>query len=229
MADFPVRVLSSMATREVLIELAATCAGATGIAMQTEAAGGVTVAERVRSASDADIVVLSAKVIDQLLAEARLTGERVDLARSPIAVAIPPGAARPDISTESGVRDAVLAARRLGYSTGPSGVYLEGLFRRWGILDTIRPRIVIVPPGVPVGTLVARGECDLGFQQLSELISLRDIQLLGPLPAAIQSMTVFSAALSADCRDTAAARQVLAWLASPATLAVKQRFGLEAA
>ena len=80
-----------------------------------------------------------------------------------------------------------------------------------------------------VGTLVARGECDLGFQQLSELISLRDIQLLGPLPTAIQSMTVFSAALSADCRDAAAARKVLAWLASSATLAVKQRFGLEAA
>ena len=106
------------------------------------------------------------------------------------------GATKPDISRTEAVRATVLAAKNLSYSTGPSGVALAKLFEIWGIAEEIQPRIVQAPPGVPVGRLVARGEVELGFQQLSELIHLEGITLLGPLPAEIQITTTFSAAIS---------------------------------
>ena len=108
-------------------------------------------------------------------------------------------------------------------------MYLEKLFQQWGILDEIRPRIMVPPPGVPVGTLVADGRVALGFQQLSELMNLPGVVVLGPLPAAIQTVTVFSGGICSASTDPAAARALLAWLASPATAGVKQRYGMEPA
>src|SRR5581483_12145047 len=97
-----------------------------------------------------------------------LPDSRVDLVRSGIAIAVRDGASQPDVGTEEAVKRAVSGAKTLSYSTGPSGVYLEKLFDRWGILQEIRSRIVVPPPGVPVGSLVANGTVELGFQQLSE-------------------------------------------------------------
>src|SRR6185436_14315526 len=117
-----------------------------------------------------------------------------------------------------------LAARTLSYSTGPSGTYLQQLFERWGILQTIQSRIVVPPPGVPVGSLVAKGDCELGFQQLSELINLQGIDVLGSLPDSIQMMTVFSGGISPTSSSPESARRVLAYMASPATFDLKDRF-----
>jgi molybdate transport system substrate-binding protein len=127
------------------------------------------------------------------------------------------------------VKQAVLAARTLGYSTGPSGVQLAKLFERWGIAEQIKDRIVTAPPGVPVGSLVAQGEVELGFQQLSELMSLEGIDVLGPLPADIQIITTFSAGLASASTQPDAVRALLAFLVSPATAPTKQRNGMEAA
>ena len=123
----------------------------------------------------------------------------------------------------------MLAAATLSYSTGPSGVYLEKLFERWGILEIIRNRIVVPPPGVAVGSLVASGTAELGFQQLSELTNVPNIEVVGPLPPAIQSMTTFSGGISVSCADPAAARELLTFMASPAATAAKLRHGMEAA
>ena len=133
------------------------------------------------------------------------------------------------IGNEAAVRDAILAARSIGYSTGPSGAHLTRLFERWGIAETIASRIVQAPPGVPVGALIARGEVELGFQQLSELMHLPGIDVIGALPPEIQVVTVFSAAACSACRQPDAARSLLAFLASPEADAAKRRQGMEPA
>jgi molybdate transport system substrate-binding protein len=225
----PLKLLSSMATRELLVALAEQYQRESGRAVATEAAGGVDVAKRIEAGEAADIVVLSKSAIDKLIAAGKLaSGSRIDLVKSGISIAVRAGAPRPDVGSEAAVRAAILAARSLSYSTGPSGVYLEQLFARWGVLESIRSRIVVPPPGTPVGSLVASGKAELGFQQLSELMSLPGIEVVGPLPPEIQSLTTFSGALSPRASDVEAARALLAFMASPSTAALKQRHGMDA-
>jgi molybdate transport system substrate-binding protein len=123
----------------------------------------------------------------------------------------------------------VLAAPSLSFSTGPSGVYLEKLFERWGILDQVRPRIIVPAPGVAVGSLVAEGRAALGFQQLSELMNLPGVDVLGPLPDAIQTMTIFSGAVCAASTQVEAARALLGFMQTPEAAAIKRRYGMESA
>jgi molybdate transport system substrate-binding protein len=125
------------------------------------------------------------------------------------------------------VRRAVLSARTIGYSTGPSGEYLVGLFRRWGIADAIQERLVQAPPGTPVGALMAKGDVELGFQQLSELLSVEGLDVLGQLPSAIQHMTTFAGAVTTASTQADAARTVLDFMASPALADLKRRHGME--
>ena len=219
-----------MATRDVLREMVSRYQADTARAVECEAAGGVDVAKRVQGGEAVDVVVLASNAIDKLIEQQKLiAGSRVDLVRSGIAIAVRANSPRPEVGTEGAVRNAVLAADTLSYSTGPSGVYLEKMFERWGILEAIRNRIVVPPPGVAVGSLVASGTAELGFQQLSELQNVPNIEVVGPLPPEIQSMTTFSGGISAFCADPAAARQLLEFMASPATAAAKLRHGMEAA
>jgi molybdate transport system substrate-binding protein len=193
-----------------------------------ESVGGVDAAARAQAGEPFDVVVLASAAIDKLLTTGHgVTGSKVDLARSGVAVAVRAGAGRPEIGSEDALRRAVLAARTIGYSTGPSGVELDRLFERWGIAEPIRDRIVTPPPGVPVGALVARGEVELGFQQLSELIHVEGIDVLGPLPAAIQIVTTFSAAVGVRARQPEAARELLDFMASPAAAEAKRRQGMD--
>lgn len=219
-----------MATREVLRALAGRYERETQQPISTSAAGGVDVAKRVRNGEAVDIVVLASNAIDGLIADGKvLAGSRVDLLRSGVSIAVRAGASRPDISSEESLKQAVLAARTLGYSTGPSGVYLEQLFSRWGVLETIRPRIVVPPPGTPVGSLVADGTVALGFQQLSELVNLAGVDVVGPLPAPIQTVTVFSGGVSSSSARPDDARAALAFMASPAVMDIARQHGMEAA
>jgi molybdate transport system substrate-binding protein len=226
----PLKMISSMATRELLGELVAQYQSATGQPVITDAAGGVDVAKRVRLGEAVDVVILASHAIDQLIEAGRLSaGSRVDIVKSGVAIAVRAGAQKPDIGTEDAVKRAVLAAKTLSYSTGPSGVYLEQVFERWGILQQIRSRIVVPPPGIPVGSLVASGAAELGFQQLSELLNLAGIEVVGPLPPVIQTITIFSGGISVDCDQPDAARALLRYMGSPAALSIKQRYGMEAA
>lgn len=211
-----IRMLSSMATREMLTDLVDLHVQVTGQAVRLESAGGVDVARRVREGESVDVVVLASGAIDGLIDAGRLDrSSRVALARSGIGMAVRAGAPHPDTGCAPALRQAVLAARTLGYSTGPSGTYLAALFERWGIADEIAPRIVQAPPGIPVATLVAQGQVELGFQQLSELIHVPGIDVLGPLPDEIQSITVFCAAVATGCDRPQSARALLDFLASP--------------
>jgi molybdate transport system substrate-binding protein len=230
MAQSPLTGISSMATRALLAELASAFERECGRGVRIESVGGVDAAKRVAAGEVFDIVALASDAIAKLVAGGHLVaGSEVDIARSGVAVAVRAGAPRPDIASEAALKAAVLSARSIGYSTGPSGVQLQRLFERWGIAQAIAPRTVTAPAGVPVGRLVANGEVELGFQQLSELVSLPGITLLGPLPAAVQITTVFSAAQGAQTRDAEGARRLLAYLSSPQNAAVKQRHGMESA
>ena len=228
--SIPIKIISSMATRQLLADLIAQFQLTSPQRVTAESVGGVDAARRVRSGEAFDVVVLAANAIDDLIEARRIVAaSRVDLVKSGVAVAVRSGSPRPDIGSEEAVRRAVLAARSLSYSTGPSGVHLTKLFERWGIADAIKDRIVQAPPGVPVGTLVAEGKAELGFQQLSELMSLPGISVLGPLPDAIQITTTFSAGLSATCTQPEAARALLAFLASPEAAPTKRRNGMDPA
>ena len=218
-----------MATRELLAEMAVLYERESGQSIVSEAAGGVDVAKRVQAGESVDVVVLAGNAIDKLIADNKvLAGSRVDLVKSGIAVAIKQGSEAPGIRSEDAVKNAVKLARTLSYSTGPSGVYLEKMFERWGILEAIRPRIVVPPPGVPVASLVASGAVELGFQQLSELMNVPGVRVVGPLPPAIQSMTIFSGGIAAACGNPVAARALLDFMASAALSELKQRQGMEA-
>jgi molybdate transport system substrate-binding protein len=219
-----------MATREMLSEIVLQYQREAAQPVTTEAAGGVDVAKRVQCGEAVDVVILASNAIDKLIAERKLlAGSRVDLVKSGIAIAVRSHGATPAIGSEEAVRKAVLAARTVSYSTGPSGVYLEKMFERWGILDDIRDRIVVPSPGVSVGSLIASGAAELGFQQLSELLNLPGIEVTGPLPPEIQSITIFSGGISVGCRSRRAARALLHYAASPRVSALKQRHGMDAA
>ncbi len=219
--------ISSMATRRLLAELAAAWERSSGTAVAIESVGGVDAAKRVQAGEVFDLVVLASDAIERLLASGHVAaGSRIDLVRSDVAVAVKAGAAHPDIASEDALRRALLEARSLAYSTGPSGVALARLFARWGIADELRARIVQPPPGVPVATLVARGEVELGFQQLSELIHVQGIELLGPLPDAVRITTIFSGGVCTASTRPEAARAVLEFMASPDAAEAKRRQGM---
>src|SRR4051794_21685833 len=167
------RGISSMATRQVLADLVAAYRASAACDVAIESVGGVDAARRVQAGETCDVVILASDAIDKLVAGGHaVAGSRVDIVRSAVAVAVTAGSPRPDIGTEDALRQAVLAAPTIGYSTGPSGTALLQLFERWGIADQVRERTVQAKPGIPVGSLVASGAVALGFQQYSELKDL---------------------------------------------------------
>ena len=225
-----IKIISSMATRQLLADLIAQFQLTSEQRVTVESVGGVDAAKRVRAGEAFDIVILSANVIEDLIeAGTIVAGSRVDLVKSGVSVAVRSGSPRPDIGSEETLRRAVVQARSISYSTGPSGVHLMKLFERWGIADDVKDRIIQAPPGVPVGTLVAEGKVELGFQQLSELMHVPGIDVLGSLPPAIQSVTTFSAGLATASTQPEAVRALLSFMASPAAAGPKVKNGMEPA
>jgi len=222
--------ISSMATRQVLAELCAACAYAAGVQVRFESVGGVDAARRVRAGEGFDLVVLAADAIDELAAAGRvMAGTRCAIVDSTVAMAVRADAERPDVASEEALRRAVLAVRRIGYSTGPSGTALLKLFERWGLGETLRERLVQAKPGAPVAALIASGEVELGFQQFSELTNQDGIVLLGTMPPGLEIVTTFVGAVGAGSTQGAAARAALAFMTSPSTADTKRRHGMQAA
>lgn len=223
----PLTGLSSMATRHALADLCRAYEASGGGRVRFESVGGVDAARRVRSGEVVDLVVLVADAIDALAGTGHvLPDSRRAIIESSVAIAVPLGAPRPDVSTEAALRGAVLAARRIGYSTGPSGTALLQLFARWGIAEKVQARLVQAPPGRPVAALLAAGEADIGFQQQSELQGEAGILVLGPMPPGVEIDTTFVGAVGACSLRSEAARAVLEFLRSPANDEIKRRHGM---
>jgi len=193
--------------------------GSTALLLETIAGGG-----------SGDLAILSAEAIDALIQQGVLVhGSRVDICKSAIGVAIRRGLVAPDISTVDALKTMLLAAGKVAYSrTGISGAYMPTLFDTMGIADAIAPKAVI-PTSGSVGEAVARGEAEVGLQQISELLPVPHIKVIGPLPDAVQLVTVFSAGIFADAQEPRAARMLVEHLVDVATRALYTSKGLEPA
>jgi molybdate transport system substrate-binding protein len=221
--------ISSMATRQVLAQLVDMFQQQSGWRIKIESVGGVDAAKRIQSGEAFDVVILGSDAIDKLIASGHLqAGSRVDIVKSPIAVAIKRGATRTDITAAIALKASLLAAKNISYSTGPSGVYLAQLFEQMGIAEQLKSKTVEAPPGVPVGSLVASGEVALGFQQRSELVNIKGIELLGNLPDEVAYITTFSAGIpiNASAESKAAIQQFLAFANSDEAISLKQSQGM---
>jgi molybdate transport system substrate-binding protein len=225
-----VKVLASTGVRDVVVALTPDYERTTGNKVVGAWAGTVDVLKRLQAGEVVDLVILAGPDIDNLIKQGKIVaGSRVPLLKSDVGVCVRSGAPKPDISTPDAVKRTLLAAKSISYSTGPSGVYLLGLFQRMGIADEMKAKATVAPPGVAVGDLVARGEVELGLHQISELLPVAGIDFLGPLPAAIQGTTVFTGGIHAGATQPDAAGALIKFIASPEAVPVIKKKGMEPA
>lgn len=221
-----IKLIASNAVKKALAELVPAFERASGRQVATIWGGTLDISRRVGDGEAFDIVILSADWIDALIAQGWLkTGSRLDIARSGIAVAVPAGARRPDVSSGAALKASLLAARSVVLSSGPSSIYLVELFRRMGIAQAIN--IHQIGPGLPVAEALARHEGDIGFTQVSELVGRDGIDFVGPLPTDVQHFTVWSAALHIAAPAGEAARALVDFLIAPDAAAAFRRSGME--
>jgi molybdate transport system substrate-binding protein len=211
------KLLAANALREPLLALVPEFEQRTGHRVALMGGGTEGIAKRVGDGEVVvDVVLIASENIDRLIASGRLApGSRTDFARTSVAMALRTGLARPDVSTAEGVKRAILDAGSIAYSTGPSGFHVAALLAKWGIADTVKPKIRQPPSGTQIGEMVARGDVDLGFQQVSELAHVKGLQYLGPLPADIQRITVYAMGLHAASSSPDAARALMTFLSGP--------------
>jgi molybdate transport system substrate-binding protein len=175
-----------------------------------------------------DVLIMVGYALDKLVEQgAVIPDSRVKLAQSGIGVVVRAGAPRPDVSSVDALRRAMLAAKSVAYSDSASGVYIQNeMFKRMGIEDQMKGKAHMIP-AEPVGAVVARGDAEIGFQQISELQPIKGIDLLGPLPPELQQMTVFSAGVLSSSQHQEAARALIHFLASPAAAPAIRDSGME--
>jgi len=225
-----ISVLSTQAPQEAYLELVAQFETATGHKVRTDFTGTVNVQKRLAAGESFDLIIMAAPAIDEQIKLGKaLAGSRVDFAKSGNGVAVRKGAPRPDIGSVEALRRTLLSARSIGYSTGPSGVYMLSVFERLGVADQVKGKLKQTSSGVFVGTLIASGETEIGFQQISELVHFPGIDYVGPLPGDLQRMTVFSAGVHAGAKQADAARDLVRFLTAPGAAAVIRKHGLEPA
>jgi molybdate transport system substrate-binding protein len=223
-----IKVLASNAIKEAYLELAPQFEKASENKVVTTWAGTNDIMKRMAAGETFDLVIMAGNSLDELIKRGNIVpGSRVDLVKSGVGVAVRTGAPKPDIGSSDALKKSLLSAKSIGLSTGPSGVYVASLFQRMGISDEIKPKIKQVQPGVPVGTIIASGEAEIGFQQVSELIHFAGINYIGPLPADVQHITVFSGGIHTGAKQSDAAKALVKFITAPAAVPVIKKHGLE--
>jgi molybdate transport system substrate-binding protein len=223
-----IRVLSTQATEEAYRELVPEFEKATGHKVATTFTGTLDANKRLAAGEGYDLLIMSASSIDEHIKGGKVApGSRIDLAKSGVGLGVKSGAPKPDISTTDALKKAILAARSIGYSTGPSGVYVVGLFQRMGIADDIKGKLKQTPTGVFVGSIIASGEAEIGFQQVSELSHFAGVDYVGPLPADVQQFTMFSSGIIVGAKEADGAKALVKFITAPAAAAAFKKRGME--
>jgi molybdate transport system substrate-binding protein len=229
-----VRVVCSGAFRAAYQVLVAQFEEAAGrrvvTAWGSSVAGAATsIPARLAAGEPIDLVIMAREGLDRLIGQGLVVAAGcTDLARCGIGVAVRTGAPRPDLTSADSLIGALEQAKAIAYSSSASGIYLKGLLQRLGLAEVLGSRMKQIE-GEPVGAVVARGEAEIGFQQVSELLPVPGIDFVGPLPAAIQHTTVFAAGIPTDAIEPSAARALIAYLTAPSAAAVIRGSGMEPA
>jgi len=225
-----IKVLSTQATEQSYRELVPQFEKATGHKVTTIFTGTLDAEKRLAAGEQYDLLIMAQDQIDQHLKDGKLAqGSRVDLARSGVAVGVKAGARKPDISTVEALKRTLLNAKSIGYSTGPSGNYVIALFERLGVAEQVKPKMKQTATGVFVGSIIANGDVEIGFQQVSELSQYEGVDYVGPLPAEVQNYTTFSSGILSNAKQAEAARALVRHITSPQAGAVYRKRGMEPA
>ena len=225
-----ISVISTQATQEAYLELVAQFEKATGHKVKTVFNGTLNVQKRLAGGEPYDLIIMAGPAIDEQIKLGRaVDGSRVDLAKSGTGLAVRKGAPKPLIGSADALKKTLLAAKSIGYSTGPSGLYMLSVLEKLGIAEQVKGKLKQTPSGVFVGTLIATGEAEVGFQQISELVHFEGIDYVGPLPGELQRMTTFSAGIHSGAKERDAAKALVKFLTAPAAAPVIRKHGLEPA
>ena len=223
-----IKVLSTQATEEAYKELAPQFEKASGHKVTTVFTGTLDALKRLSNGETYDLLIMARQQIDELSQSGKVVaGSRTDVAKSGVGVAVGKGKPKPDISTVDALKKTLLAARSIGYSTGPSGIYVVTMFQKMGIADEIKGKLKQTPTGVFVGSIIASGEAEIGFQQVSELSFFPGIDYVGPIPAEVQLITVFSAGIPTGTKQADAAKSLVSFFTAPAATAVFKKHALD--
>jgi molybdate transport system substrate-binding protein len=225
-----VKILTAGAMKEVVLAVVPQFERETGhkAVVSNDTAGGLT--KRILGGEAFDLAVITPAAIDDLIAKGKVTGARVAVARVGVGVVVKEGAPKPDIGTVDAFKRALLAAKSVAYidpaSGGSSGIYIAGLLDKLGIAAEVKPKAKLKQGGY-VAELIANGEAEIGLHQISEIMPVKGVTLVGPLPAEIQNYTTYAAGVSAEAKEGDAARALIKLLAGPAADPVLKSRGME--
>jgi len=232
-AGAEIKVLTAGAFKQVLLALLPDFERASGhkVTVANDTVGALT--KRIAGGEVFDLAVLTPKAVDDLAKEGKfVAGSRASLARVGVGVVVKDGTPKPDISSVAALKQALLAAKSVAYidpaAGGSSGIYVAGLLDKLGIAGEVKPKAKLIPGGA-VAEHVAKGEAELGIHQISEILPVKGVTLVGPLPAEIQNYTVYAAGISAHAKESDAAKALLKTLTSPAAAEVLKSKGMEPA
>lgn len=223
-----IKVVSTAAPQHAYLELVTQFEKMSGHEVTTVFTGMLDVQKRLADGEPFDLVIMTDAAIDDQIRLGQVAADsRVDFARSGTGLAVRSGAAKPDISSADALKKTLLAAKSIGHSSGPSGLYMLTVFDRMGIAEQLKDKLEQTPSGVLVGTLIASGKAEIGFQQISELVHFAGIDYVGPLPGDLQRMTVFSAGIPTGATQADAARALIKFITAPAAASVIKKHGME--
>ena len=223
-----IKVLASGATKEAYVELVPDFEKSSGHRVVTTWTGSANIKKQIAAGEVYDLVIVGGPEIDSFIQEGKVVpGSRVDLMKSGVGAGVPAGAPKPDISSSEALKKTLLAAKSIGYSTGPSGDYVVSLLDRMGIADQVKPKLKQVPSGARIATFITSGEAEIGFQQISELIHAPGVDYVGPLPPDVQKITVFSSGIHSAAKQPEAAKELVKFLTAPPAASVIKKHGME--